>query len=156
MKIKIRKAKIEDAKKISLLKRKTLREINFKDYSKKTINVLIEKNNTKNILKKIKESEIFCLIDSKEIIGTIAIDDNIVHGFFIKYNSIGKGYGKILMNFIENYARKKYMNKLIVYPTITAQKFYEKIGYKKTGETSTWKFDNKVLEENVPIMEKKL
>ena len=57
---------------------------------------------------------------------------------------------------MENYAKKKGIKKLIVYPSLTAQNFYEKLGFKKSGKASTWKFKDKILELNVPEMEKKL
>ncbi|MFA5953292.1 MAG: GNAT family N-acetyltransferase [Candidatus Pacearchaeota archaeon] len=156
MKIELKKARKEDARKIYWLKREALIKINSKDYSKKVINLLLEKNSLNEISKKIKEDVIFCLFKNNLLIGTISITSNKIHGLAIRPSHINKGYGKYLINFIEKYAKKKNIKKLIIYPSLTAQKFYEKLGYKKSGKTSTWKYKNKILELNVPIMEKKL
>lgn len=154
--IKIRKATLKDAKKIYLLKREAILKINSKDYPKQTIKVLLEKNSLKNIAQKIKQQPVFCLWKDKSLIGTISINKNIISGLAVRPSQAKKGNGKKLMEFIENYAKKKGIKKLMLYPSTTAQKFYEKLGYKKTGKTSTWKFKDKILELNVPEMEKTL
>ena len=152
----IRKAKKEDARKISVLKRKTIREINSKDYPKGVIDIMLKKNNLQNILKRIAKKDVFCGFSNNILVGTVTIEGNEIQGLAIKSSEVNKGYGKNLVEFIENYAIKKGMKKIMIYPSLTAQNFYKKLGYKKTGKTSTWKFKDKVLESNVPIMEKQL
>ena len=153
--IKIRKAKKEDVRKISLLRRKTINKINSKYYPENMIKILVEKNNLKNTFVRIKEEEIFCLLKNKELLGTISFKKNKISGLYIKPKNIGKGYGKMLMKFIEKYAKEKRIKKLILYPTKNAEKFYLKLGYKKSGKISRWDIgNNKKL--NIPEMYKKL
>jgi len=154
--IRVRKAKKRDIQKISLLKKEAITKINSKDYSKKVINILLEKDNAKEISKKIKEGSIFCLFKNNLLIGTISLSDNRIHGLAIRPSQVNKGYGRYLINFIESYAKKNNIKKLIIYPSLTARRFYEKLGYKKSGQTSIWKFKENILELNVPKMEKTL
>ena len=154
--MKIRKARKEDTRKIHLLMKKTFEKINSKDYSNEAIKILNEKNSTDKIIKRIQEYNIFCLVENDKILGTIGLKGNIVGGLYIKWDMVGKGYGKKLMEFTENYAKKKGINKLILYPTITSQKFYKKLGYKRTGKNSTWKSKGKVIQLNVPEIYKDL
>ncbi|MDA3836364.1 MAG: GNAT family N-acetyltransferase [Nanoarchaeota archaeon] len=155
-KMKIRKAKKEDARRISLLKRKTIREINIKDYSEQSISIMLEKNSLQNILNRIDNKNVFCGFVNDVLVGTIALSGNNIQSLAVKYSQVGKGYGETLVEFIENYARRKGVIKLIIYPSLTAREFYKKLGYNRTGKTSTWKFGDKILESSVPIMEKKL
>jgi len=57
----IRKATKKDAKKISLLRRKTLREINKNDYPKVFLQFLINENSTGGVIKKMLDRDIFCM-----------------------------------------------------------------------------------------------
>ena len=45
----------------------------------------------------------------------------------------GKGIGRVLMQFAENIARDRGYRKLIMHARKTAMGFYEKLGYRKTG-----------------------
>lgn len=62
----------------------------------------------------------------------------------------GKGIGRVLMQFAENIARDRGYKKVIMHARKTALGFYEKLGYRKTG--------NEFLEVTLPhfVMEKEL
>ncbi|HNP21548.1 MAG TPA: GNAT family N-acetyltransferase [Panacibacter sp.] len=62
----------------------------------------------------------------------------------------GKGIGRVLMQFAENIARDRGYKKVIMHARKTALGFYEKLGYKKTG--------NEFFEVTLPhfVMEKNL
>ena len=126
----IRKAKPVDAKEISDLRRKTFNKINAKDYSKKHVEELNKKNTQKIILGKMKERDMFCITNNDKILGVIDLEDNKIGGLFIRCDYIGQGLGKRLMNFIEDYAKKKGIKKTILYSTKYAEMFYKKLGYK--------------------------
>ena len=68
----------------------------------------------------------------------------------VQNNLQGKGIGASMMNFAENVARDAGYRKMIMHARKTAIGFYEKLGYKVTGE--------EFLEISIPhyIMEKKL
>ncbi len=62
----------------------------------------------------------------------------------------GKGIGRVLMQFAENISRDRGYKKIIMHARKTAMGFYEKLGYRKSGE--------EFAEVTIPhyLMEKKL
>lgn len=75
----------------------------------------------------------FCLVHNHEILGVIDLKGNRIGGF-VKHNLIGMGYGRKLMRFIENKARKRGLKKVWLYSTTYALKLYKKLGYKIIDE----------------------
>jgi len=127
--MKIRKATKKDARKICILRRKTLRNLNKNDYPKVFLNFLINENSTQGIINKMKERDIFCIWENNDLLGTIELKKNKVLGLFIKSSEIGKGIGTKLMDFIEDYARSKGIKQIRLYSTKFAFNFYKKRGY---------------------------
>lgn len=80
------------------------------------------------------------------------IDNDVVRlrQMAVQNNLQGKGIGASMMNFAENIARDKGYKKLMMHARKSAIGFYEKLGYKVSG--------NEFLEITIPhfIMEKKL
>lgn len=68
----------------------------------------------------------------------------------VQNNLQGKGIGAAMMNFAENVARDAGYKKIVMHARKTAIGFYEKLGYKVSG--------NEFLEISIPhfVMEKKL
>lgn len=128
-KLKIRRAHPEDYKKIANLRKKTFETINAKDYTKKHVKLMNKKNPPKRILEKMKERDMFCLIDKNKILGVIDLEGNKIGGLFVRHSKIKRGYGTLLMNFIENYAKNKGLKKVKLYSTKYAYPFYIKRNY---------------------------
>lgn len=133
---KIRKAKPEDAKKISSLIRQTLEKVNINDYPKPAINLLKKESSPKQIIESLKTRKIFVLTNQGKILGCIYINLKAgrVGGLYIDYQYLGKGYGSKLMQFIEKFARAKKIKRITLHPTKTAFPFYKKLGYKVIKE----------------------
>ena len=125
----IKKARKKDARKISILRRKTLREKNKNDYPKVFIQFLINENSTQGIINKMRDREMFCAWEGNTLFGTVDLGGNKIGGLFIKSSEIGKGIGTQLMDFIENYARSKRIKQVRLYSTKFALRFYKKKGY---------------------------
>lgn len=132
----IRKAMESDAMEISKLKRQTLKKIN-KEYNNIQIEILLDVESKENILKNINKKDMFCLVKLDKILGVVDIDGDRIGGLFIKHNFVGNGFGKKLIEFIEQYALKKNIKKVWLYSTPFAEDFYKKMGYivKNSG---TW------------------
>lgn len=126
----IKKARIKDARKISLLRRETLKKINKNDYPKVFLDFLIKENSTKSIIKKIRKRDLFCAWNRDKLLGTIDLQGDKVGGLFIRGSEIGKGIGTWLMDFIEDYAYSKGIKKVRIYSTKFAFKFYKHRGYR--------------------------
>jgi len=129
----IRKAKPEDVKRISKLRRQTLEKVNRNDYPHAAIDFLKkEEYMPAIILKKLKTRKIFVLVNQEgKILGCIDINLNTerVSGLYIDHRNLGKGYGLKLMQFIKKFAQAKNLKKIILHPTKTAYSFYKKLGY---------------------------
>jgi N-acetylglutamate synthase-like GNAT family acetyltransferase len=132
----IRKAKKGDLKEIAEIFRvETAKEPYLMNWNEKTS------------LMKIKElfeiGEIF-ILEEKKIIGFIAIQIRlgskgkkaIVDELWIKQDFQGKGFGKSLINFLENYLKKKNIFRIAVISdkNSKAYGFYEKLNFKAYPE----------------------
>lgn len=126
----IKKARPSDARKICILKRKTLNERNKNDYPKIFLDFLIDNNSTKEIINKMKTKDMYCAWRENVLIGTIDLEGNKIGGLFVKNSEVGNGIGTKLMDFIENYARLKKISQVRLYSTKFAFNFYKKRGYK--------------------------
>ena len=85
----------------------------------------------------MKQRDMFCLVDKDKILGVIDLEGNKIGGLFVRYNYLGNGLGKKLLTFMEDYAKKKNIKKVILYSTEYAYKFYLKQGYKFV-ESGKW------------------
>ena len=130
--MKIRKATKRDVNKISRLILNTLNKINSKEYKEKQLKIEKESHKVKELKKEIKEKIFFVLIDDEKIIGTIQLDlkEKAIDRLYLNPKYFGKGFGKKLLVYAEDYAKKKKINKIKLYPTDYALKFYKKSGYK--------------------------
>lgn len=149
----IRRARQEDARKISLLRRKTLKKKNTNDYPKIFLNFLIKENSTKGVISKMKKKEMFCAWQKNVLVGTVDLEGNKIGGLFVKDSEIGKGIGSRLMDFIEDYAHSKGINHVRLYSTKFAFNFYKKRGY-TLGKSGHWIIGKEKVKDKV--MEKKL
>ena len=135
--MKIRKAKIKDAKGIVETHHDAIHNTAKADYDKKTLNAWhegvtksrIEK--TKRILIDKKE-EIFVCDDNGKIVGFSSIipDINEFRAVYVRTSYGNKGIGSKLLQAIEERASKLSLSHLQLHSSITAQRFYMKHGYK--------------------------
>ncbi|MBS3079399.1 GNAT family N-acetyltransferase [Candidatus Pacearchaeota archaeon] len=150
--MKIRRAKPEDAKEISNLRINTIKSFP-QDNSKEEMEYVINRNTPKSIIEKIKTREIFNMFEKGKIIGNIGLHETRLTNFYVDKNRLKQGIGKKLLEFIEDYAKKKGIIKLHLRSTPSAISFYKKFGYKIT------KIEKKMqngIKMTHTIMEKKL
>jgi len=101
---------------------------------------VVEKNVPKNIEFDGKDAQHmhFCLYDDSALIGCARgnIDSDVIHigRVTVKNNLRGKGYGKKLFTFIEDYARRNNCVYMELGAIETAVEFYKKIGFITVGE----------------------
>ena len=144
----IRKAQKKDARKISLLRRKTLREVNKNDYPKVFLQFLINKNSPSELVRKMKKREMFCAWEGGHLLGTIDLEGDKIGGLFVRTSEIGKGVGTLLMDFIENHARSKKIKQVRLYSTKFALNFYKKRGY-RLRRSGYWVMGNSRVKDKV-------
>lgn len=84
------------------------------------------------------EAEHFAIAESGKIVGTIRAikEENIVHlgRFAIEKEKRGMGYGRMLINEVENFYREKGFKRIYLNAQLNALGFYKKMGYRPLGE----------------------
>ncbi|PKA81974.1 GNAT family acetyltransferase [Ulvibacter sp. MAR_2010_11] len=125
----IRKAVNKDIDEISDLIQKVT-DYNPNNYSPEQI-VAWKKYNAKSEIKKqLNDRLIFCAIEDNKTIGTIALKENFILGFYVNYSIRNIGIGTKLLDYLEKYALCNNIKKLKLTSTPSAIEFYKKRGYK--------------------------
>ena len=129
--MRIRKFRKEDARQVCTILRRSQREVLSKYYKKKVIDTFSKRITPKRMIQRAKEQEIFVAVQGKRILGINGITGNEVRRFHVDPDYHGNGIGRRLMQNIERIARKRRIKKLIVKSSTNAEKFYQKMGFKR-------------------------
>lgn len=127
--MKFRKVASEDVEEVLKLRMESFEKVSGKDLLKEVLENLRKKNTKESLLKKIKERDMFCLVDEGKIIGVVSLKGNEIGSVFVRYDLINRGIGGKLMNFIEEYAKGKGINKVKLKSAKNSMGFYLKRGY---------------------------
>ncbi|MBS1518343.1 MAG: GNAT family N-acetyltransferase [Bacteroidetes bacterium] len=136
MQIIIRQAGTGDADQIRFLFRDTVAYINSADYNQDEINVWSEGyKNTEGWKRKIKE-QYFIVAESKDmIVGFSSIaGDGYLDFMYVHKDFQRNGIAKCLLAEIESHAKSSGMKLIFSNVSRTAEKFFGKNGFVKTGE----------------------
>ena len=126
----IRRATPPDADAISRIIIWTLQETNAEDYSPTIIEEIINNFIPERVVERIKQCQVFVATDQDEIIATASLEKDTIRSVFVSPNMQGKNIGTMLMGYLENIAKEQNINYLTVPSSITAEKFYLKLGYR--------------------------
>ncbi|MBQ2897583.1 MAG: GNAT family N-acetyltransferase [Clostridia bacterium] len=119
---------------------RVLNDTNDEIKALRTQTFVVEKNVPEEIEFDGKDNEYihFCLYEGNMLIACAraSVTENIVHlgRVAVKTEFRGKGHGKILFEYIEEFALKNGCNQMELGAINTAVGFYEKIGFKAVGE----------------------
>lgn len=129
----IRKPKTKEAKEISDLICNTIRHLNSRDINEKQLECWLETNSLEETQRKIaqKARSSFVLIGDDQIVGYLAmfLETKSLASLYIKHDLISKGYGKKLLQFAEEFARKNGVDELKLDSSAFAFDFYKSKGY---------------------------
>ncbi len=134
--IKIRLAKTKDAKARLQVHYDAVHEIASKDYGRRILNdwsPLVTDERIREYNKRPREGKITLVAEIKgEIIGlgTIVPKEREIRAIYISPKSKRKGVGTALLRRLEKIAKEKGIKELNLESSITAEKFYNKNGYK--------------------------
>lgn len=97
---------------------------------------------SKEDLEKEKDDLLIAAFEDDEILGCCMLTQMNpttvrLRQMAVKAGLQGKGIGRVLMQFAENIARDRGYKKLCMHARKTAAGFYERLGYKVTGEEYT-------------------
>lgn len=149
----VREFELGTEKEISDLIRRTLVEVNSVDCPKWEIDYLYEAYTPERIVKNAREGHTYVLWEDGKIIGTGTIGgvgegESEIYGAFLLPEYIGKGIGRKLFDLLEADPLFTGADRVWLTASITALKFYEKIGYTYEGGYCH------LNEENLIVMEK--
>ena len=125
----IKKATNDDINNISRL----IIEVTDKNpnqYSTEQIIAWKKYNTPSKIRKQMNDRLIFCAIKDNKLIGTIALKEDFILGFYVNYSVRKMGIGTKLLDYLERYAFANNIKKLRLTSTPSALDFYKNKGYK--------------------------
>jgi len=131
----IRLASEADAEAISRVILAALRESNAKDYSPDIIARVAESFSPAGVRKFLGSRTVFVAIDGENLVGTASLDGAVVRTVFVSPTAQRHGVGASLMAAIEQAAKAGGIATLSVPSSLTAQGFYEKLGFATVGES---------------------
>jgi N-acetylglutamate synthase-like GNAT family acetyltransferase len=116
--------------------------------------LFVKKFNTpRGLIKKSREFPLFVYEKKGGMAGVCGLKENEVTGLYIRLDEQNKGVGKKLVKHIENYAKKKGINWLIVSSAVSARGFWKGLGYKEksgiTKKINTREFKNIIMEREI-------
>ncbi len=114
---------------VSSLIQKSLMSLIGQNYDEQTIKILCSFYQPEHILYYSKQDDMFTATIDSKIVGTVSLYGNRIRNLFILPEYQGKGIGRILMDFIENYAKTKNIECIVLNSNLSAEGFYNKLGY---------------------------
>ncbi|MEX6678029.1 GNAT family N-acetyltransferase [Pseudomonas sp. W2Oct36] len=145
----IRKATDNDATAISRVIVAALRESNRQDYSAAVIAQVTLSFSPPAILRLLVQRQVYVATLDEEVIATASLDQATVRSVFVAPTHQGQGAGRALMAAVESAAISNGVSQLRVPSSITAEGFYQSLGYSTVR-------DEYHGEERTIIMEKSL
>ena len=156
----IRKVRYEDIEQIV--------DINIQDW-KKVYKGIIDDSSLENLDKKEKiekwkksynKGNLIVFEKDEKVLGYCRYDDNIANknneidseiiALYVKYDNLGQGIGKKLVEYVKEDLKNKNRKKMIIWclqENINARKFYEKIGGKLIQDEKYFEKDGKRYKE---------
>ena len=137
----IRRFEEQDAQAVSRLIATTLRVTNARDYSPEEIETLAREMNPEEMCKRANWMHMYVACQENRIIGVGAIgpywgkeDESSLFNIFVHPDVQGQGVVRKIVETLENDPFAQRARRIEIPPSITALRFYEKLGYhKKAG-----------------------
>jgi N-acetylglutamate synthase-like GNAT family acetyltransferase len=141
----IRRLRSKDVHRVSALIQNTLLISNAPDYDLEVIGNLIRAFDPGNLSTLAARRRIWVYERDGAIQGTVGLEGNKVCNFFVAPDRQGLGLGQQLLLYVEDAARGMGIQELVVDSSLTAQSFYERMGYRQAGEEEDRTFGRTIL-----------
>ncbi|MCG8569639.1 MAG: GNAT family N-acetyltransferase [Spirochaetes bacterium] len=136
-----------DSSEIVELIKKNLLEINSKDYDTEVIKKLYKYFTPNRILQMSYKRELYVAVIDNKIVGTISLEKDTIFNVFVLIEYHRKGIGRILVNHIEEIAKKKEVQKIKITTSKTGYKFFKALGYRRLRMVQTQNFGENIQME---------
>jgi GNAT superfamily N-acetyltransferase len=130
----IRSARLSDALPLSQLVADNAQALLRSHYSDAQWEAFISYYSVDVMHQKIQSQHLFCATQSETIVGTIALDNDFVVGFYTRLPNLGQGIGTLLMDHIEQVAREHGLTQIQLAASPAALSFYYKNGWQKVRD----------------------
>ena len=127
----------EHADELAQLIGRTLRLCNTEDYGTERIESMIARHTAAALLELSRRRCILLALDGSRIIATASLERNWVYAVFVDRDRQRNGVGKRLMQELEKIACESTISRLGVYSSLSAVKFYERVGFAIEATTDT-------------------
>jgi GNAT superfamily N-acetyltransferase len=127
----------EHADELAQLISRTLRLCNTQDYGAERIEAMIARHTATGLLELNRRRCILLAREGGRIIGTASLERNWVYAVFVDPDRQRHGVGTFLMQELEKIARDSAISRLGVYSSVSAVKFYERVGFAIEAKTDT-------------------
>ncbi|MBD9678943.1 GNAT family N-acetyltransferase [Pseudomonas sp. PDM18] len=134
MDVLIRQARSEDTTAISQVIVAAVRESNGQDYPASAIESVMANFTPERVIELLQKRLVFVALLDDEIVGTGALDGHAVRSLFVAPRQQRKGIGQALMGQIEKAALERGVEALLVPSSLTAERFYARLGYRLLRE----------------------
>jgi predicted N-acetyltransferase YhbS len=147
----IRDARKDDAVGISQVIITALRETNAKDYPA-TVIAQVEKSFSSVAVQALMEQRnVFVALLDEELVGTASLDGAVVRSVFVAPTHQSKGIGRQLMAAIEKAAMDAGIPLLTVPSSVTAERFYSRLGFKSVRDSYHGEERTIIMERSLPV-----
>ena len=130
--VRIRLATTSDAEAISRMIIRALRETNAADYPAEVIAALIGRFSPERVVQRMQERQVLVALTGSDIVGTAALQGDLVRTVFVDPDWQRQGIGSRLMRTIEALATD--VAALTVNASTTAESFYGRLGFLRVRE----------------------
>lgn len=130
----IRLATTDDAVAISSLILRALQEVNIRDYGPDLIAEQSKNWTVDGVVAKMQNRITYVAIHDIDIVGTAGFDGQQVRTVFVRPDRHKLGVGSLLMRTVEALAIDQSLDRLSLLSSITAQGFYQRLGYRPVGD----------------------
>ncbi|MEO1517461.1 MAG: GNAT family N-acetyltransferase [Bacteroidota bacterium] len=134
----IKKAKPQDARRISYLIRQNTDKVADNPYSEAQKKAWKQANTPGKIAKSMQQKTIWCAWEKGRLMGTIARKGNELMGLYVSHTQRGKGIGGQLLAHLEAQARAAGITDLFLYATPSGEVFYQSRGFIAVEKASVW------------------
>jgi GNAT superfamily N-acetyltransferase len=137
MEFQIRTYQAGDDRRLAEMVKRCLVQVNSRDYSSQIIDRLCLYYSPERFVELSRRRRIYIAGSGSSVLGTVSREDNHVYTMFVDSDRAGHGIGRQLMRHIESRVAQEGHDNMETEASITAHKFYRRLGYIDLHEEQT-------------------
>ncbi len=130
--MKIIKATFKEIDNIKDIMNTTIQTIYPHFYPQEVVTYFLEYHTNKKLIKELADGNIYLFVENEEFVGTGSVENNHISKVFVLPQHQGKGFGSLIMQFLETLVAKEEYQHAVLDASLPAYSFYAKRGYKPT------------------------